>query len=170
MARPSRRSLLQPDQRAPTNGFVNQEGQIDNIGDISFVTDTFLNASRLFTDGIEVQANYNFWLDPWHFKLSRTDDLPGKMTLNRDFNYLMHLHIFPFQTSPEQYVVGEGTLMNGTPYQRARGDITYDAGAVLVHLDPALRRAVGRLQPQSRVAWRMPATRSSPAYIHGAGL
>jgi outer membrane receptor protein involved in Fe transport len=115
-------------QRAPTNGFVNKEGQVDAEGDISFVTDTFLNASRLFTDGVEIQSTYSFWVDPWHFKLSRESDLPGKVTLTMDFNYLMHLHDFPFQTSPNQYVVEEGTVGNGTPYQRARFDIAYEQG------------------------------------------
>ncbi len=115
-------------QRAPNDGFINKEGQVDSVADISFITDTYLNASRLFTDGVEVQASYAFWADPLHLKLSKSADLPGKVTLNLDFNYLMHLHNFPFQTTPNQYVVGEGTLVNGTPYQRARGDITYEQG------------------------------------------
>jgi iron complex outermembrane recepter protein len=114
--------------RAPTNNFTNAEGQVDQKGDIDFITDTYLNASRLFTDGVEVQATYAFWADPLHFKLSQTDDLPGKVTLNLDFNYLMHLHDFPFQTAPNQYIVEEGELVDGTPYQRARADITYAQG------------------------------------------
>ncbi len=107
---------------------MNAEGQVDQKGDIDFITDTYLNASRLFTDGVEVQATYAFWADPLHFKLSQTDDLPGKVTLNVDFNFLMHLHDFPFQTTPNQYIVEEGELVDGTPYQRARADITYAQG------------------------------------------
>ncbi|HLK26713.1 MAG TPA: TonB-dependent receptor [Caulobacteraceae bacterium] len=109
-------------------GFRNQEGQIIQVGDIGFITDTFLNQSRLFTDGIEVQANYAFWLDPFHFKVSRDSDLPGKVTVSLDYNYLMHLHDFPFKTAPKTYTVAEGTVVNGTPYNRARADITYDQG------------------------------------------
>ena len=115
-------------QRAPNNGFVNTEGQVDNKGDISFVTDTYLNASRLFTDGIEVQSTYGFWIDPLHFNWSDHGDLPGKVTLSVDFNFLMHLHDFPFQTTPNQYVVDEGVVSAGTPYDRGRFDINYEQG------------------------------------------
>ena len=58
--------------RAPTNGFVNKEGQVDNVADIAFITDTYLNASRLFTDGVEVQATYAFWADPCTSRSART--------------------------------------------------------------------------------------------------
>ena len=115
-------------QRAPNAGFVNTAGQIDAKGDISFITDTYLNASRLFTDGIEVQSTYGFWIDPLHFKWSQSGDLPGKVTLNVDFNFLMHLHDFPFQTTPNQYVVEEGRVTDGTPYDRGRFDINYEQG------------------------------------------
>jgi iron complex outermembrane receptor protein len=115
-------------QRAPNDGFVNAEGQIDAKGDISFVTDTYLNASRLFTDGIEVQSTYGFWVDPLHFQWSDHSDLPGHVTLSVDFNFLMHLHDFEFQTSPNQYIVEEGTGVDGTPYDRGRFDINYSQG------------------------------------------
>jgi len=84
------------------------------------------NAERIFTDGVELQTSYAFWMDPWHLKFSRSADLPGHVTLNIDYNYLLHLHTFPFQTQPNSYQVGEGR--EGTPYQRARADLTYDQG------------------------------------------
>jgi iron complex outermembrane receptor protein len=102
--------------------------------DITFIKDQYLNATELFTDGLEVQATYVFWADPLHLKLSTTNDLPGRVTVNADFNYLMHLHNFPFQQFPNTYIVQEGTLVpsghEGTPYQRARFDINYAQGPV----------------------------------------
>ncbi len=94
--------------------------------DIVFVTDTYLNASELFTDGVEIQATYGFWTDPMHLKFSTTASLPGRVTLNADFNYLMHLHNFPFQTVPNQYTVLEGAP--GSPYMRALASATYAQG------------------------------------------
>ncbi|HXQ10591.1 MAG TPA: TonB-dependent receptor [Caulobacteraceae bacterium] len=117
--------------RAPHNE-INSAGAGIVTGDIAFIQDTFLNASRLFTDGVEVQGTYAFWADPLHLKLSKEDDLPGKVTMNVDFNFLMHLHDFPFQTAPNQYIVEEGTAVNGTPYERARADITYEQGPLSV--------------------------------------
>jgi iron complex outermembrane receptor protein len=114
--------------RAPTNGFQNAAGNIDSVGDIAFVTQTYLNESRLFTDGVEIQATYGFWADPLHLKVSGDSDLPGKVTVDVDFNYLLHLHDFPFKTSPNTYAVSEGVVGDGTPYQRARADITYAQG------------------------------------------
>jgi outer membrane receptor protein involved in Fe transport len=150
--------------RAPTNGFVNQAGQVDSVADIAFLTDQYINNSRLFTDGVEVQANYAFWADPLHFKVSKTDDLPGKVTMNVDFNYLMHLHVFPFKVAPNTYSVAEGTLVNGTPYQRARGDITYEQGPFSVTWT---MRYTGRAADFSRSPGRgaYAGNANSPAYI-----
>ena len=60
----------------------------------------------------------------------------------------MHLHDFPFQTSPNTYIVEEGTLVNGTPYQRARGDITYEQGPFSVTWTLRYVGSSGGLQPQ----------------------
>ncbi len=113
-------------QRAPTDGFINQDGQQENKGDISFLTQSFLNASRLFTDGIEVQVTYLMRVDPMRLKFGQDSDLPGRLSFNIDMNFLMHLHDYPFVTQPTQYIVDEGVV--GNPYERARADITYEEG------------------------------------------
>jgi iron complex outermembrane receptor protein len=118
-------------QRQPSAG-VNQDGQQENKGDIDFLTQSFLNSSRLFTDGIEVQSSYTTRVDPMHMKIGQDSEYPGRLSVNIDYNYLLHLHNFPFNTAPNTYIVEEGTLvpagLEGTPYQRARADITYDQG------------------------------------------
>ena len=118
-------------QRQPQAG-TNQDGQQENKGDIDFITQSFVNASRLFTDGVEVQSTYLVRVDPMHLRIGQDPEYPGHLTFNFDFNYLLHLHNFPFSTAPNTYIAEEGSLVpsgfEATPYERARGDFTYDQG------------------------------------------
>jgi iron complex outermembrane receptor protein len=99
--------------------------------DINFIRSTYINASALQTDGLEVQANYGFWADPRHFGVSTHADLPAKISLSFDLNYLMHLRNFPFENDPAQLHIEEGTV--GFPQFRFLAEAAYEQGPITVN-------------------------------------
>jgi outer membrane receptor protein involved in Fe transport len=95
---------------------------------INFIRSTYINASALQTDGLEVQANYSFWADPSRFAASTHADLPAKITTSIDVNYLMHLRNFPFENDPSQLHILEGTV--GYPQFRMLAQASYEQGPI----------------------------------------
>jgi outer membrane receptor protein involved in Fe transport len=95
---------------------------------VDFIQSTYINASALQTDGIEAQTNYVFWTDPARLAVSTHNDLPGKVSLSMDLNYLLHLRNCPFETDPAQLHIQEGTV--GYPQLRLLAGVHYDQGPV----------------------------------------
>ncbi len=93
---------------------------------INFITSTYINASALHTDGVEIQSNYSFWMDPRRFAVSTHADQPARISLNMDLNYLFNLRNFPFENDPAQVHIQEGTV--GFPQLRFLAGATYEQG------------------------------------------
>lgn len=98
----------------------------DSTNNINFIKSTYINASALQTDGIELQANYNTDIGRFTEKWGAFSRFDGRLTASLDLNYLFHLRNFPFQDNPSQVHILEGTV----PYPKARflTELTYTQG------------------------------------------
>lgn len=95
-------------------------------GNINFVSTTFVNASKLYTDGIDVQVAYSLPVADYTSRWNYTRFLTGRLSFDLTANYLFHLHDFPFQTNPNQVQILEGTANN--PHMKALLATTYTQG------------------------------------------
>jgi outer membrane receptor protein involved in Fe transport len=105
---------------------------------INFVSTTFVNASKLWTDGYELQVTYSADVSPLTSRWSWTQSLDGRMSFNLTADYVSHLRDFPFQNDPTHVHVLEGVVSNngaasaaqteGTPHLKALADVTYKQG------------------------------------------
>jgi len=103
---------------------------------INFVNTTFVNASKLFTDGYTLQASYSTDVSPLTQNWKWTQALDGRMTFNLQADYVQHLRDFPFQNNPSQVHILEGLVASspnavsnpGTPHLKGLADMTYRQG------------------------------------------
>ena len=95
-------------------------------GNINFVSTTYVNASKLETDGLDVQASYSMPVSGLTSRWSYTKGLTGELSMNLNANYLFHLRDFPFQDNPSQVQILEGTANN--PHWKAVADMAYKQG------------------------------------------
>lgn len=100
-------------------------------GNINFVKTTYVNAAKLFNQGMEFQADYFADVAPLT-RLSRyTERLTGRVNLSLDVNYVIKLRNFPFQNDVGHYNVWEAYI-SGTegdvPQIRGLLDSTYKQG------------------------------------------
>ena len=93
---------------------------------INFVSTTYVNAAKLETQGVDIQASYSTPVEQFTrlWKYSRW--ATGTLNVDLNANYLIDLHDFPFQNDPTQVQIFEGTVDN--PHLRALADIAYRQG------------------------------------------
>jgi outer membrane receptor protein involved in Fe transport len=99
---------------------------------INFVQTTFVNASKLETDGYELQADWSTDVAPLTQRWRWTEPLDGRMTFTLTADYVAHLRNFPFQNDPTNVHILEGVVANngdeGTPHLKGLADATYRQG------------------------------------------
>jgi outer membrane receptor protein involved in Fe transport len=107
---------------------------------INFVNTTFVNASKLFTDGYELQIGYNASVVPLTEKWRLTQGLDGRVTLELTADMVEHLRNFPFQSDPKNVHIMEGAVNDvinspgaePSPHLKGLADLTYTQGPVTV--------------------------------------
>ena len=112
----------------------------NNFGNINFVETTFVNASKLYTKGVELQFDYQIGVESLTQRWKYSSWLDGRLGFNLDLNYVLRLRNFPFQNNPGQYNVYEGAITTAegdVPNLRGLGNVTYNQGPV--HLDYQVR-------------------------------
>jgi iron complex outermembrane recepter protein len=99
---------------------------------INFVKTTFVNASKLETQGYEMHVTYTHDVSPLTERWDLTRPLTGTVTVDLNADYLVRLRNFPFQNDPNTYHVLEGRVTNvaalnseGTPHWKGIADVTY---------------------------------------------
>jgi outer membrane receptor protein involved in Fe transport len=105
---------------------------------INFVKTTFVNASKLETDGYELQTTYHTDVAPLTGRWRYTRDLTGTLSFELTADYVAHLRNFPFQNDPTNVHILEGvvanngvavaTLNGGTPHLKGLANISYKQG------------------------------------------
>ena len=93
---------------------------------INFIQSTYLNSSKLETDGIDIQVDYSTGVARWTSGSKYTNWLDGRLALSLTFNYLHQFHNFPFQNNPSQVDINEGT--NTDPHYKGIASIDYRQG------------------------------------------
>lgn len=76
---------------------------------INFAQTTYVNASKLYTNGLELQVNYALDVAPLIGGWRYLSGLDGRLSFNLTADYVMHLRNYPFQSNPGQVNVLEGT-------------------------------------------------------------
>ena len=106
---------------------------------INSVNTTYLNAAKLQTDGIDLQANYTVGVAGLTEKLPATRFIDGRLTFDLTANYLLHLRNFPFQNIPNQVNVVEGSVRTfsgqnvvDSPHLKGTLGLTYQQGGLQI--------------------------------------
>ncbi|MEM1231377.1 MAG: TonB-dependent receptor [Pseudomonadota bacterium] len=97
--------------------------------DIDFVRSTFVNASKLTTEGIDVSVTYSKALSDWTAG-SGADWLAGQLRLSFTGTYLKELDEFIFQDRPDELNIERGEI--GDPIRAFRATASYSQGPVTV--------------------------------------
>jgi iron complex outermembrane recepter protein len=108
---------------------------------INFVRTTFVNASKLLTQGYELHVNYTHDVSPVTERWDATKWLDGTISFDLNADYLVRLRSFPFQNDPKTYHVLEGRVSNvgsatafeGRPRLKGIADVTYKQGPATVN-------------------------------------
>lgn len=103
---------------------------------INFVSTTFVNASKLFTDGYELQVSYATDVSPLTSRWQMTQALDGRLSFDMTVDYVSHLRDFPFQSNPSQVHILEGVTNNvantpgaePSPHLRGFANVSYKQG------------------------------------------
>ncbi len=105
---------------------------------INFVSTTFLNASKLFTDGYELHVSYSTDVSPLTSRWRYTEALNGRLSFDLTADYVVHLRDFPFQSDPTNVHIKEGVVENNgfsntvpagsTPHLKGLIDTAYTQG------------------------------------------
>ena len=100
---------------------------------INFAQTTYVNAAKLYTNGLELQVAYWTEVAPLAQQWRYTRGLTGRLGFNLTLDYLMHLRNYPFQANPSQVNVLEGTATTGfgnNPQLKAIATVDYRQGPV----------------------------------------
>jgi iron complex outermembrane receptor protein len=106
---------------------------------IDFVKTTFVNASKLLTQGYELHVTYSHDVTPLTQRWSFTQGLTGAFSADINADYVVRLRRFPFQTDPTTYNVlegragGSGAGAEGVPHWKGIADFTYKQGPASVN-------------------------------------
>jgi outer membrane receptor protein involved in Fe transport len=108
---------------------------------INFVKTTFINSSKLLTQGYELHVTYSHDVSPLTERWRATQGLTGTVAFDLSANYVARLRDFPFQSDPTTYHVLEGratnigsaTAFEGTPHWKGIADTTYKQGPMTVN-------------------------------------
>jgi outer membrane receptor protein involved in Fe transport len=114
------------------NLFRRDPAQRNNI---SFVQTTFVNASKLYTDGFELQISYTADVAPLAQRWRVTRGLDGRLGFNLTADYMRHLRNYPFQSNPGQVNILEGTAtttFGNNPQLKGIAQLDYRQGPVSV--------------------------------------
>lgn len=98
---------------------------------ISSIHTTYVNASKLFTDGFELQVSYAADVAPLTGQWRYTRALDGRMAFNLTADYVVSLRNYPFQQNPSQVNVLEGTantVFGNNPQLKAIAALDYSQG------------------------------------------
>jgi outer membrane receptor protein involved in Fe transport len=98
---------------------------------LSFINTTYVNASKLFTDGWELQVSYAADVAPLTSRWRYTEGLTGRVSFNLTADYLMRLRNFPFQRDPSDVNVLEGaasTTFGDNPQWKGVAELDYQQG------------------------------------------
>ena len=98
---------------------------------INFVSTTYVNASKLNTDGVDLEVDYSTPVSGLTNRWRYTSWLDGKLGFNLQANYLIHLRNFPFQDNPTQVQIEEGannSTYGDNPHLKALATSTYSQG------------------------------------------
>ena len=103
---------------------------------INFVSTTYVNASKLETDGYELQASWSGDVSPLTERWSLTQRLNGRLSWNLVADYTAHLRTFPFQNDPTNVHILEGLVASspnvvsnpGTPHLKGLTNFNYTQG------------------------------------------
>ncbi|WP_372786926.1 TonB-dependent receptor plug domain-containing protein [Phenylobacterium sp.] len=105
-----------------------------NDQNINFVSTTYVNASKLETDGYQLQVTYSTDVSPLTSRWRMTQALDGRMSFNFTGDFVSHLRNFPFQNDPTNVHILEGVVSSnldeGTPHLKFLTDLTYRQGPV----------------------------------------
>ena len=102
---------------------------------ISFINVTYVNASKLFTDGFELQVSYAADVAPLTSQWRYTQALDGRMSFNLTADYVVSLKNYPFQQDPSQVNVLEGTANDSfgdNPQLKAVAELDYQQGPATI--------------------------------------
>ncbi|WP_293907047.1 TonB-dependent receptor [Phenylobacterium sp.] len=101
---------------------------------INFVNTTYVNASKLYTEGYELHASYAADVAPLTGMWSLTKPLDGRLSFELTADYLTKLRNFPFQNDPTNVHILEGVvssnLNEGSPHLKGLADVTYKQGPI----------------------------------------
>jgi outer membrane receptor protein involved in Fe transport len=99
---------------------------------IDFVNTTYVNASKLYTEGYELHVTYATDVAPLTGMWSLTRPLDGRLSFDLTADYLTKLRNFPFQSDPTNVHILEGVVSSnineGSPHLKALADLTYKQG------------------------------------------
>lgn len=128
----------------------------DATNNIDFVRSTYVNASKIETQGIDFQVQYSRGLSDW------TSDtgmawLDGELTLGAKGNYLERLNFFEFQNQPDDVNKERGEL--GDPILQLNLNASYSDGPLTFRwdgrfIDDQLLIARGEDQPEDQQPYR----------------
>jgi outer membrane receptor protein involved in Fe transport len=105
------------------------------LSNIDFIHTTFVNASKLYTNGLELQVSYATDVAPLTRRWRYTRALDGRLSFNLTADYVMHLRNYPFQFDPSQVNVLEGTAttaFGNNPQVKGIASLDYRQGPVEV--------------------------------------
>lgn len=99
---------------------------------INFVSTTYVNASKLETQGYELHVTYTHDVSPLTSRWRYTEGLTGVASFDLNADYVVRLRNFPFQNDTGTYHVLEGVVGNngteGTPHWKGVASLTYKQG------------------------------------------
>ena len=99
------------------------------------VQTTYVNASKLFTDGFELQLNYAADVGELTQNWGAASALDGQLNFHLTADYVVSLRNYPFQDNPGDVNKLEGTanpLFGNNPQLKAVADLAYSQGPVTV--------------------------------------
>jgi outer membrane receptor protein involved in Fe transport len=110
---------------------------------INFVNSTFVNAAKLYTNGLELQIAYSADVAPWTSGSRYLNGLDGRLGFSLTADYVMHLRNYPFQSNPSQVNVLEGTattvagasatsVVGNNPQVKGIAELDYSQGPLSV--------------------------------------
>jgi len=110
----------------PDDSFCSLFTRDPTTNNIDFVESTYLNASKLETNGWDITINYRRGIDDLTANLGPLSRLDGSVSLSVTANHLDKLRLFAFQNRPDEQDIDEGTI--GTPEWKGLAVLTYQQG------------------------------------------
>jgi outer membrane receptor protein involved in Fe transport len=98
---------------------------------LSSIHTTYVNASELFTEGLELQVSYAADVAPLTGGWRLTQPLDGRLSFTLTADYVAKLRNHPFQQNPDQVNILEGTAkptFGDNPQLRAIAQLDYKQG------------------------------------------